>query len=746
MRLAVEVTTCTPLRAGIGYYTEHLVDALLQTRAPDDELVLVSNRLPAEELARRWAPHLAVGGGRIRAVWLQTDAVRMLADRAVDVAVFPNYIVPLAAPCPTISVVHDLAVYRTPELFTWRKRAVTRALLGRSVESASAVATVSEASRRDIIDRLGVAPERVVLLPGAAHPACGPVSESAIQAVRAKHGLTRPYVLTVGTIEPRKNLLTLLAAYDEIGKRAKPRLPGSGDGDGGGVVEEIDLVVVGGRGWRDRRLLDELEARTPLGRVHWLGYVPEDELIALYGGTRLFVYPSRLEGFGLPVLEAMSCGAPVVASDVAALREVAGDAALLVPPGDVPALVEAMESVLAQPERAERMRALGRLRAQSFSWTRTAQALWKLAHAVGPAREPAARSPSPATPRLVVPGADARAAATISVVPAVSPRPPLPAPVGSPPPGLSSAEWAVLAAVTYADLFDAPLPLEEAPFACIGVALDAAEVRRLVAGRGLGPHVTLHPGGDLTLAGRDALVSRRQEGVVRTARLLERHRRTLAALASLPFVRMLAYSGGTAHQNPGKKPDIDLFVVARPGSLYTVYTLIFLLTKLTRTRRVVCPNYLVDEDELAIVYHRDLFTANQVMSARPLSGPDTYGAFCAANQDWVHGFFPGFERRRAAAPFGGPAVQGAAEALLSIGRGQVERGLRAAWRFYLARRAARARHPDVVLANGILKLHLSDYRRRVLERFAERMDAWRAAIGGGGQDEDPPTELRVGRS
>jgi hypothetical protein len=235
--------------------------------------------------------------------------------------------------------------------------------------------------------------------------------------------------------------------------------------------------------------------------------------------------------------------------------------------------------------------------------------------------------------------------------------------------------------------------------------------------------------------------------VVRTARLLERHRRTLAALASLPFVRMLAYSGGTAHQNPGKKPDIDLFVVARPGSLYTVYTLIFLLTKLTRTRRVVCPNYLVDEDELAIVYHRDLFTANQVMSARPLSGPDTYGAFCAANQDWVQGFFPGFERRRAAAPFGGPAVQGVAEALLSIGRGQVERGLRAAWRFYLARRAARARHPDVVLANGILKLHLSDYRRRVLERFAERMDAWRAAIGGGGgQDEDPPSELRVGRS
>lgn len=323
---------------------------------------------------------------------------------------------------------------------------------------------------------------------------------------------------------------------------------------------------------------------------------------------------------------------------------------------------------------------------------------------------------------------------------------PSPWPVGAPPPGFSVAEWATLAAVTYADLFDAPLPLDEATFAGIGVALDATEIRRLVAGQALAPHVTLHAGGDLTLAGRDALVARRQEGVVRTAQLLERHRRTLSALAILPFVRMLAYSGGTAHQNPGKKPDIDLFVVARPGSLYTVYTLIFLLTKLTRTRRVVCPNYLVDEDELEIVYHRDLFTANQVMSARPLSGTETYGAFCAANLPWVRQFFPGFRQRLAAAPFGGPAVQRAAEALLALGQRPVERGLRAAWRFYLARRAARARHPDVVLANGILKLHLSDYRCRVLERFAARMEAWRGTIGGDADETSPAAELRVGRS
>ena len=216
MRLAIEATTCTPSRAGIGYYTEHLVDALIQTKAADDEVILLSNRPLDAALARRWAPYLTVGGSAIRAAWLQADVPRMLVATGADVALFPNYIVPLASPCPTVSVVHDLAVMRTPELFTWRTRVVTQSLLGRSVKAASAVATVSEASRRDITTYLNVPPERVVMLPGAAHPSCGPVTAEAIAAVRAKHGLHRPYVLTVGTIEPRKNLLTLLSAFEQM--------------------------------------------------------------------------------------------------------------------------------------------------------------------------------------------------------------------------------------------------------------------------------------------------------------------------------------------------------------------------------------------------------------------------------------------------------------------------------------------------------------------------------------------------
>jgi glycosyltransferase involved in cell wall biosynthesis len=714
MRLAVEVTTCTALRAGIGYYTEHLVDALLQTRAPGDEVVLLSNQAPAADLARRWGPYLKIGGSSVRALWLQKDVPGMLAESGADVAAFPNYIVPLAAPCRTISFVHDLAILRTPELFTWRKRVVTQALLAQSVLSAAAVATVSEASRRDIIDRLGVNPERVILLPGAAHPSCGPVAAAEIAAARARHGLTRPYLLTVGTIEPRKNLLTLLGAFDEMNAQRRTT------GEGAGPDEEIDLVVVGGRGWRDRHLLEELKSRTTLGRVRWLGYIPENELIALYGGARLFVYPSRLEGFGLPVLEAMSCGAPVVASDVAALREVAGDAAVFVPPGEVTALAEAMAGLLGDPARAERMRARGFERARSFSWARTAERLWRLAEAVAPTRH------RPLPERIH----------ELHTAPELTAN--RPSPIGAPAPGLSTRQWAVLATVTYADLFESPLSVEDAETACIGVSASAAEIRRAVCDPALAAHVTLHPGaspagadpsdrGDyLALAGRDELVARRPEGVARTAALLEAHRRILDTLASLPFVRMLAFSGGTAHQNPGRKPDIDLFVITAPERLYLAYSLIFLFTKVTRTRAVVCPNYLIDESELAIVYHPDLFTAHQVMSARPICGSATYQAFFEANERWVRRFYPASAARAMGEVRGNSRLQRHAERALAPLAAPAERLLRAAWRFHLGRHAAKVAHPDVVLANGILKLHLSDYRRRVLQRFAARLEEVRA--------------------
>jgi glycosyltransferase involved in cell wall biosynthesis len=691
MRLAVEVTTCTATRSGIGYYTEHLVDGLLETRAAGDELVLISNREPSPELARRWAGHLHVEGASIRALWMQGDAPGMLSRLGADLAVFPNYVVPLASPCPSLVVVHDLALVHMPELFTVRKRVVMRALMRQSIAAATRVATVSEASRQDIARWLKVEPARIAILPGAAHPSCAPAPTDEVTAVRERYHLHKPYVLTVGTLEPRKNLLTLLDAFDALGDRAR----------------ELELVVVGGRGWHDRALVHALEARAPHGRVHWLGYVPERDLVALYTGARLFVYPSRFEGMGLPVVEAMACGAPVIASDVPALREVGGDAATFVAPGDPQALATGIAGVLARADD-EAARARGMARAARFSWPGTARALWKLASEMASTR--------------IRPGA-ARS------------EPQAPAVLGAPPRGLAAREWALLASVTYADRFDSPLPVEEAMRSCIGATWTEVELHRAVAPKGpLSPHLALAPNGLLVLAGREELVARRQQGTAQTEALLDRNRRVLSAVATLPFIRMVGFSGGTAHRNPGLRPDIDLFVIAAKGRAYTAYALLFLATKLTGTRHIVCPNYLIDEAELTIAYHHDLFTAHQLVSVRPASGAPTYQAFCRANGDWVRSFFPGFEPRESEAEVGWPRLQRAGELVLGPAASLFERVFRWGLRAHLRRRAARAPQGDVVLSDGILKLHLSDYRRRVLAGFGERLEALRSRLDGENKD------------
>ena len=694
MRLAVEITTCTPFRTGIGYYTEHLVDALVATRRDGDEVILLSNRAPAPELEGRWAPYLRVKGPLVRAAWMQVGAPALLEASRADVALFPNYAAPLASPCPTIVVVHDLAVLRLPQHATLQKRLLMAPMLRQVAKTASVIGTVSATSRQDIVEWLGVPENRIALLPGAAHPSCSPARADAVSAVRARHGLLRPYVLTVGTLEPRKGLLTLLHAFDQL------RAAGN----------RCDLVVVGGRGWKDAGLVRELEARGRDGGVHWLGYVSESELSALYTGAELFAFTPALEGFGLPLVEAMACGAPTLASDIPALREVAGDVARFVPPGDHSAVAAAIAEELQDVSGLAARGARGVTRARLFSWTRTADALWARARTVGPSRV---------------------RHASIRRTPSFDGKDPLPPPLDPPPASVTAEEWALLAAVVYADLFDSPLPIAHALAAAMGVRLDEAKLRRLANGARLCSRLTLHPKGFLVLAGREALVDPMPERAQLTRALLDRHAATLRLLAILPFVRALVVSGGVAHLNVGARSDIDLFVVAKGERAYSAYTMLFLATTLTRTRRIICPNYIVDERELCIAYHRDLFTAHQLVSARAYSGQATYEDLCRANEAWVHGFFPSFLVAPGAEAQGRSALQQVMEVTLRPIAPALEGLLRWGWRARLRRHAATAKHADVVLGDGVLKLHLSDYRARVLARFADRLDRLRTELDEG---------------
>jgi glycosyltransferase involved in cell wall biosynthesis len=216
---------------------------------------------------------------------------------------------------------------------------------------------VSEATRTEILTRYRLPPGRVVVIPEAAALQFAPPAPAALAAARARYALDRPYVLFVGFLEPKKNLGALLEAVARLRR----------DGAWGGT----ELVVVGARGWGP----DPAQRVRTLGlddSVRFIGPAPDADLPALYGGALAFAFPSLWEGFGLPVLEAMAAGAPVVASNRGALPEVTAGAALLVEPAPGP-LAAALEQILADSALRERLRAAGLARAAQFSWERTAR-------------------------------------------------------------------------------------------------------------------------------------------------------------------------------------------------------------------------------------------------------------------------------------------------------------------------------------------------------------------------------------
>lgn len=278
-----------------------------------------------------------------------------------DLAFFPNYTVyPMRARVPRIVVIYDLSFRRYPETFTIR----TRRFLGRSVphaiERADAVVAISEFTRQEILSLYSVEPEKVVVIPCGIDPnAFRALPSAEVDAALLRHGLTRGYVLTVGTLEPRKNLLGLVSAYRSLPLEVKERHP---------------LIIVGGKGWRDTEIVQELAAASsePIRR---LGYVEDADLPALYNGAAMFAYPTLYEGFGLPVLEAMACGAPVVTSNVASLPEVAGEAAVLTDPTDLDAVAAAIMDVLSSPNRRAAMSKAGTHRAREYSWAASAEIL-----------------------------------------------------------------------------------------------------------------------------------------------------------------------------------------------------------------------------------------------------------------------------------------------------------------------------------------------------------------------------------
>jgi glycosyltransferase involved in cell wall biosynthesis len=282
---------------------------------------------------------------------------------------------PLAARCPTVVTVHDLSFLHHPGAFRAWNRSYLAWITRLSVRLACRVITVSENTRQDVISSWGVSSEKVVAIPNGVDGAFCPASPDEVADYKRRQGLPDRYILFVGTLEPRKNLVRLVEAYatmqHALGER--PVATGSSKPEAARSAAPT-LVIGGGKGWFYQEMLSRVNELGLGDRVLFPGFLPPEELPWWYRGADLFVYPSLMEGFGLPVLEAMACGVPVVTSAASSLPEVAGDAAWLVDPADQGELAAAMTGILLNPSLAAKMREAGLRQAARFSWERTAAA------------------------------------------------------------------------------------------------------------------------------------------------------------------------------------------------------------------------------------------------------------------------------------------------------------------------------------------------------------------------------------
>ncbi|MEZ4645281.1 MAG: glycosyltransferase family 1 protein [Chloroflexota bacterium] len=344
-------------RAGIHQYIYQVLRTL--PAAPESPDYMVFTQFADETLRQHQRIHLhrsrwQTESRLARIFWEQTTWPLLAARQRLDLLHSMAFVTPLLTSIPAVVTVYDLSFIHYPDRFPTLQRLYLTSQTRRSCRSARRVITISESSRQDVHQFFGVPLANIdVVVPGV-DTMYRPLPPSEVAAFRQQQGLPERFVLHVGTLQPRKNIPVLLEAM--------ALLP-----------DETPLILVGGKGW----LYDEIFARiTQLGlqkRVRFTGYVADADLPLWYNAATLLAFPSVYEGFGLPVVEAMACGTPVVASQVSSIPEAAGDAGMLFDPHDKHQLAQAITAVLSNPDLAATMREQGRQQASRFSWERAGQ-------------------------------------------------------------------------------------------------------------------------------------------------------------------------------------------------------------------------------------------------------------------------------------------------------------------------------------------------------------------------------------
>lgn len=344
-------------KTGVGHYTAQLAHALASIAPEHQYRFIYPSSFPASNFQLDHPPanvtSVRVPVGPVAKHWWTVGLPRHLRTHTVDLFHGTNYDIPLWRRCPTVLTIHDLSALTHPE--THEKRSVRRArrrvpLMARS---ADAVIVPTHAIKDEACVELGLNDQKVFVVGEAAREFFQPVDLETTAPTREKFGIGDRFLLSVGTIEPRKNIPNLVAAFDVLAR----------------TNDDLQLVVAGGKGWLSGPSLAAIDRSPFRRRIVTPGYLHDDDLRNLYSSCQVLLYLSLYEGFGLPPIESMACGAPVIASNIPALAESTDGAAALVDPLDVNAIVDAVRKVLENDVERDRLCEMGFKRSSELSWS-----------------------------------------------------------------------------------------------------------------------------------------------------------------------------------------------------------------------------------------------------------------------------------------------------------------------------------------------------------------------------------------
>jgi len=362
VRIGIDATPLPAQPVGAGVYIIQLIRALAAELGAHHFIVFAQrSRRPLIDTPQltgvEWIETPDLSPAR-RLVWEQVALPRLARRAGVDVLHSLHYTRPYFLPCASVVTFHDMTFFLYPKLHTRSKRVFFPWIMRVSARKAQAIIAVSENTRRDAMRLLKITPEKIFTVQNGIGAEFRPIDDAALlETCQKKYNLRQPFILYVGTVEPRKNLPLLLRAFARLAAQRA----------------DISLVIVGRLGWMYEEVFQLIEALGLSERVQFTGYVPAEDLPMVYNLAQIFVYPSLYEGFGFPPLEAMACGAPVITTASSAMQDQVGDAAILTPPGDEQALYEAMDRLVHDPELRRTLSARGRGQVAQFTWQTTAQ-------------------------------------------------------------------------------------------------------------------------------------------------------------------------------------------------------------------------------------------------------------------------------------------------------------------------------------------------------------------------------------